>query len=105
MDHLENAWAAPKTLGYEHSAKKMNQVTGEAVRAIQRAYVTVRLVGSKKAKQLAGDVISAAWDVYFCLYDGDTVKPKEFDEIFDTFVRASASFSKLAEQEADRGVI
>lgn len=100
-DHLENAWMAPKTLGYEFSAKKRSQVTGEAVRAIQRGYVTVRLVGSKEAKKLAGDVMSAAWDVYFCLYEGGPKQRKEIDDIFDSFVRASASFNKLAEQEAD----
>lgn len=102
VDHLENAWMAPKTLGYEFSSSNGKKITGEAVREIQRAYVAVRLVGSKEAKQTAGEVMSAAWEIYFCLYEGDAAERKQLDGIFDAFVKASAKFIKLAEDQAGR---
>jgi hypothetical protein len=56
LDHLERAWTAGETLESEYLAHNMGQITGEAVREIHRAYVTVLLAGSDEASAASGNV-------------------------------------------------
>lgn len=102
LDHLERAWKAPETLEDEYESKKMGAVTGQAVREIQRGYVAVLLVGSKKAEKEARKVRETAWALNDYLNGGsrrDALK-SELPRLFDAFSAAGAGFIEVAEHES-----
>ena len=102
LDHLERTWNAPETLEAEHLSQEMGEVTAEAVREIQRAYVTVLLVGSKKAKQEAVKVRRAAWALNHYLWGGSRDDPlkSKLSELLGGFTNAGKVFIEIAEAES-----
>lgn len=104
LDHLQRTWDHPETLEDEHSSQKMGDITAQAVREIQRTYVPVLLVGSKKAKQEAHKVREAAWAFSDYLNGGSRDDPlkSKLGKLFGEFTDASRSFIELAEAESSR---
>lgn len=102
LDHLERAWTAPETLENEYGSWNMGQVTGQAVREIQRGYVTVILIGSKRAKDAAREARQAAWVLndHFCGIERKDPSKPNLGTVFDDFSAASRKFVEVGEEEA-----
>lgn len=100
FDHLERAWIANGTLEPDYLAQSMVDVTGGALREIQRTYVSVLLTGSSEAKQKAKTARNSAWDLNDRLRvrDDDIDVQKLFAQ-FDAFSVAAREFVQVAERE------
>jgi hypothetical protein len=99
MDHLNRAWINTETLESEYRAQKMGEVTGGAVREIQKAYLPVLLTGSRQAKAKADRARVAAWHINDCVHHHVPLPPEGYAGLMAEFAKAGAEFVEQAEAE------
>jgi uncharacterized membrane protein YccC len=103
LDHLYRAWMANETLEPEDLARNMGEVTGRAVREIQRTYVAVMLAGSEEARVKARAAHDAAWELNDRLHgrSENSTGVQDLFSLFDAFTVATNGFVRAAEAECD----
>lgn len=99
VDHLNRVWVNCETVEPEYDSQKMGDVTGAAVREIQRAYLPVAFTGSQQAKAKADRARVAAWHINECLQGTAPLPPEGFGGLIAELAKAGAECMGQAEAE------